>query len=131
MPHEVLVPVGPPVRGEHRAALLPAIVPGLTVRQWGGDLGDPPAVRYAAAWAVPDGLVGEMVDYATIAVLALHRDLPQYLPAQRDMRWSPRPVRARRDTRIGVLGLGAIGKTIVRLRQGARVPGRIDRSAGY
>ncbi len=151
MPPEVLVHAGPRARGDRWAALLPGIVPGLVVRQWGDDPGPAERVRYAAAWTLPDGLfaacpsltalfsvgagvdqldpaaiparvalirtvepglVEEMVDYATLAVLALHRDLPHYRTAQREGRWAPRPVRARHDTPVGILGLGAMGGAI-------------------
>lgn len=61
---------------------------------------------------VEPGLVAEMADYATLAVLALHRDLPHYLSAQRAGAWAPRGVRAKAERRVTVLGLGAMGGAI-------------------
>lgn len=51
-----------------------------------------------------------MVEYVCLAVLALHRDLPCYLHAQRERRWEPRkPARACERT-VGVMGLGTMGE---------------------
>lgn len=61
---------------------------------------------------VEPGLVAEMADYATLAVLALHRDLPHYLMAQRAGQWAPQAVSAKGARRVTVLGLGAMGGAI-------------------
>ena len=145
-----LLHVGDPVRGRQWQVLLPALLPGLSVRQW-PDIGDPAQIRYVAAWqppatlfaqlpalelvfsvgagvdqidpaalppAVPlirmiePGLIQSLVEYATFAVLALHRDMLGYIARQRDGAWTPARSMPARDRRIGLLGLGEMGAAI-------------------
>ncbi|WP_108663681.1 2-hydroxyacid dehydrogenase [Acuticoccus kandeliae] len=42
--------------------------------------------------------------------LYLHRDMPHYAAAQRDKSWRPGPMRLARDTPVGILGLGELGR---------------------
>lgn len=79
----VLLHVGSPARGARWQESLPALVPGLTVRQW-PDAGDTAAIRYLAAWAPPAGLlaslpnldlvfsVGAGVDHLDLAAVPAH-----------------------------------------------------------
>ena len=60
--------------------------------------------------AIADG----MVEYVTMAVLALHRDLPTYLVEQRQEQWRPVRLRPASARRIGVLGLGQLGEAVCR-----------------
>lgn len=56
------------------------------------------------------GISAGIVEYVCMAVLALHRDLPDYIAAQRERRWAPiRLVPAARRG-IGVMGLGNLGR---------------------
>lgn len=58
------------------------------------------------------GITQGIVEYATLAVLSLHRDLPAYLSAQREARWQAIPwVPAQRRT-IGIMGLGNLGQAV-------------------
>ncbi|MGF6416435.1 2-hydroxyacid dehydrogenase [Paraburkholderia sp. MM5482-R1] len=63
------------------------------------------------------GIVEGMVEYVTEAVLAIHRDLFDYGLQQRARVWQPMPSRAAASRRIGVLGLGMLGRAVLeRLR---------------
>ena len=59
------------------------------------------------------GIIRGMVEYVTHAVLDLHRDMPEYRRAQQRHEWRPLPVVAARDRRIGVLGLGSLGRAVL------------------
>jgi glyoxylate/hydroxypyruvate reductase A len=59
---------------------------------------------------VEPGIVQGMVEYATHAVLDLHRDMPAYRRAQQQRQWLPLPVRTAAECRVGVLGLGSLGQ---------------------
>ena len=62
---------------------------------------------------VEPGIVQGMVEYATRAVLDLHRDMPQYRRQQAQGLWKPLPVRTAGERRVGVLGLGSLGKAVL------------------
>jgi glyoxylate/hydroxypyruvate reductase A len=63
------------------------------------------------------GIAQDMAEYVTLAVLALHRDWPQYLAQQRQQVWRElRNVPAARR-RVGVLGLGRLARQAFRQLQ--------------
>lgn len=67
-----------------------------------------PVVRMVEA-----GLVAGMVEYATLAVLAAHRDWLTYIAQQREGVWKTMPVRTASSRRVGVLGMGVLGKAVL------------------
>ncbi|GGY01320.1 glyoxylate/hydroxypyruvate reductase A [Litchfieldella qijiaojingensis] len=67
-----------------------------------------PVVRMVEA-----GLVAGMIEYATLAVLAAHRDWLTYIAQQREGVWKPMPVRTASSRRVGVLGMGVLGKAVL------------------
>lgn len=67
-------------------------------------------------------LVGGMVEYATLAVLALHRDWLAYAAQQRQRKWQPLPVRPSATRRIGVMGLGVLGSAVLGKLRGFGFP---------
>lgn len=63
---------------------------------------------------IEPGIIDGMVEYATLATLALHRDLVSYLGQQRQRVWQPLRVRQASTRRVGVLGLGLLGQAVLR-----------------
>jgi glyoxylate/hydroxypyruvate reductase A len=144
-----------PERGAVWKAVFARRLPDVDFRIW-PDVGDADAVRYLAAWTLPQGflapfrnlevlfcvgagidqldlrevpatvpvvrmiepgLVAGMVEYVTLSVLALHRDLFFYMDRQRAREWAPLRVRTAQECRVGILGLGVLGQAVLdRLR---------------
>lgn len=59
------------------------------------------------------GIAEQMQEFATMAVLALHRDLHAYLAQAREGKWIEGQNVAPQDRRIGVLGLGNLGQAVL------------------
>lgn len=63
------------------------------------------------------GIIDGMVEYASFATLALHRHMLHYRNAQNEARWAPVKLVSAQARRIGVMGLGALGRAVLdRLR---------------
>lgn len=62
---------------------------------------------------VEPGIVNAMVEYATLSVLALHRDFPAYREQQRAAAWKEIRVRPASERRVGVMGLGVLGRAVL------------------
>jgi glyoxylate/hydroxypyruvate reductase A len=63
---------------------------------------------------IEPGIAAGMVEYVTMAVLALHRQLIDYGIAQREARWAPIKLVPASERRIGVMGLGNLGQAVLR-----------------
>jgi len=63
---------------------------------------------------IEPGIAAGMVEYTTMAVLALHRNLIDYGLAQREGRWTPIKLVPAGERRIGVMGLGNLGQAVLR-----------------
>jgi len=59
------------------------------------------------------GITDSMLEYATMAVLALHRDLVQFIAQQREQVWRERQITPAAKRRIGVMGLGLLGQAVL------------------
>jgi len=90
---------------------------------------DLPVIRLEDA-----GMAEQMVEYVLYGVLHFHRDFDRYQTERSAALWQPRPVRRRNETRIGVLGLGALGAAVAGALSGfgfpvvgwSRKPRRLD-----
>lgn len=51
-----------------------------------------------------------MAEYVLLSVLALHRDILTYQEDQRSGRWQPRPIVHASQRRVGVMGVGNLGR---------------------
>ncbi len=62
---------------------------------------------------IEPGLVAGMVEYVVWAVLAMHRDIPTYRRFQTERLWKPLPLSPAGIRRVGVLGLGELGRAVL------------------
>jgi glyoxylate/hydroxypyruvate reductase A len=62
---------------------------------------------------VEPGITATMVDYVSMAVLALHRNLIDYIDQQRRKAWREIRARPSSEVRVGVMGLGVLGSAVL------------------
>jgi glyoxylate/hydroxypyruvate reductase A len=62
---------------------------------------------------VEPGIVNGMVEYVTMSVLALHRNLPDYLCLQATREWREIDVVPAGSRGVGVMGLGVLGQAVL------------------
>lgn len=68
----------------------------------------PPDLRIVRM--IEPGITRTMADYVSMAVLALHRDLPFFLAEQKAGRWTWRDALPASQRGVGVMGLGELGR---------------------
>jgi glyoxylate/hydroxypyruvate reductase A len=71
---------------------------------------------------IEPGLTDGMVEFATLAVLAIHRDWPAYAVQQRERRWQALPVRTAASRRVGIMGMGVLGQAVAAKLRGFGFP---------
>ena len=59
------------------------------------------------------GITESMLDYVTMAVLALHRDLVHFIAQQREQVWRELRITPAAKRRVGVMGLGLLGQAVL------------------
>ncbi len=69
--------------------------------------------RIGVVRMIEPGLAEQMREYVTLAVMAMHRDLPLYLDQQRQGLWKLAKNVPAAERRVGVLGLGNLGQAVL------------------
>jgi glyoxylate/hydroxypyruvate reductase A len=64
---------------------------------------------------IEPGITTTMAEFVTMAVLALHRDLPALVAGQRSGTFPYLPVKMARERRVGFMGLGELGQAAIRM----------------
>jgi glyoxylate/hydroxypyruvate reductase A len=59
------------------------------------------------------GIAESMVEYVTMAVLALHRDLVHFIAQQRERTWREIQITQAAKRRVGIMGLGLLGQAVL------------------
>ncbi|GAB3467668.1 glyoxylate/hydroxypyruvate reductase A [Massilia terrae] len=83
---------------------------------------------------VESGIIAGMVEYVSLAVLSIHRNWRTYLEQQCNANWQAHRVHPAASRRVGVLGLGMLGRAVLERLSGfgfdcagwSRSPQRIE-----
>jgi glyoxylate/hydroxypyruvate reductase A len=62
---------------------------------------------------IEPSLTQGMAEYVSLATLALHRNFIDYVEAQRERRWSPIEPLPTKQRRVGIMGLGMMGRAAI------------------
>lgn len=62
---------------------------------------------------VEPGIINGMVEYVSLAVLALHRDFFDYVAAKAERTWNPLEVPPASARTVGVMGMGSLGQAVL------------------
>jgi glyoxylate/hydroxypyruvate reductase A len=62
---------------------------------------------------IDPGIMESMIEYATMAVLALHRDLVHFIAQQRAQVWQEIQIVSAAQRRVGIMGLGRLGQAVL------------------
>jgi glyoxylate/hydroxypyruvate reductase A len=62
---------------------------------------------------VEPGIINGMVEYVSLAVLALHRDFFDYVAAKTSRRWNALEVPPASSRSVGVMGMGVLGRAVL------------------
>lgn len=95
--------------------------------------------RVSLVRMVEPGIVSGMVEFATMAVLALHRNVLDYQRSQRAGEWRQLEVIPAAQRRVGIMGLGVLGQAVLEalarfgftLRGWSRTPKQLPGVACY
>jgi glyoxylate/hydroxypyruvate reductase A len=71
---------------------------------------------------IDPGIRESMIEYATMAVLALHRDLVDFIAQQREQVWREIQIISASSRRVGVMGLGLLGQAVLERLQAFGFP---------
>jgi glyoxylate/hydroxypyruvate reductase A len=71
---------------------------------------------------IDPGIQASMIEYATMAVLALHRDLVDFIAQQREQVWREIQIISASSRRVGVMGLGLLGQAVLERLQAFGFP---------
>lgn len=123
LPFRIWPDIGDPQSVRYLVAWMPppdlgALLPKLDVLFSAGagvdqlDLASIPA-HLPVVRMIEPGIVGGMVEYVAMAVLMLHRDIPAYVDQQRRAQWQPIRVWPAARRRVGVMGLGMLGRAAI------------------
>jgi glyoxylate/hydroxypyruvate reductase A len=67
---------------------------------------------------VEPGMTAGMTEYLSFAVLALHRDMVDYIANQSKAAWSPHLIVPASRRRVGIMGLGTLGLAVIEQLKG-------------